>query len=470
MKSKKDRIICIYKFPNFIYQFSKTYLNKHSEKINLNNCNSYHMTSNQHYYLDGENFYHFPILMDFDGSAWNEGNKYILNISQNIHFHYTPNKILRKASQLIDYKIWCEKNSIDMFDFSAIRPRNRPTYRYFKYLSETGISPGNLNQRTSLIYNFTKFYCKKYKINESKIDKLSKVIIRCESKTGQTLLKEVNKRELTRKVTRKLIPSIGKVIDDGEALRPLVGDEQESLINTLEKDCFNHDEKLIFQTALETGARKQSILTIRIKHLKFFTNDNLSSNGYFKLPIGPGTGIDTKRDKNISLYIPQQLANKLKMYISSDFFKKRKEKFLYKFGDEFKDHNDIYIFLTNNGNCRYMAKNDPRFFKTKSPQKGCSINTIIKKIYLNLEGSFPKDYTFHWNRATFALNYFIFLNELVNKKIITYQDQIAFIQDKLGHSDPSTTEDYLKLFSNTEMLVEMQSNWESKFFSKSTFK
>ena len=130
----------------------------------------------------------------------------------------------------------------------------------------------------------------------------------------------------------------------------------------------------------------------------------------------------------------------------------------------------MYLFLSTRGDCRYMAKDDPRYLKTKVPPTGGSIQSIIKKLYkFELPINFPKNYKFHWNRASYALNYYLFLKPLVDNGVISYQDQIAFIQDALSHESPETTEAYLKLFTDSKKLIEMQSQWENKFFSRSTF-
>ena len=47
----------------------------------------------------------------------------------------------------------------------------------------------------------------------------------------------------------------------------------------------------MFYLALFTGARLQTICTLRIKNLIVC---ELDSHGFIRLPVGAGTGIDTK--------------------------------------------------------------------------------------------------------------------------------------------------------------------------------
>jgi integrase len=470
MQTKNERIVLVTEFTHDRSMFSSNAIDKNSVKISFKNEQNYFLTPYDGSSKDEEVFFHFPILLNNDGTAWNEGNLYLLSIAMHNDFDYTPAKIARKASQLIDYKIWSEKNSIDVFDFSALRPKNRPTYRYFTYLHNLGISAGNLNQRTSLIYKFTKHFKQKFNIDTKRIDQVTDAFIHFKNKQGHVITAKVKKRKLTEKINKSPKPLISMVMDEGEPLRPLIEAEQAILIHALSHARYNNDERLIFNVAIDTGIRKQTILTLRLKHINNLTKENLLQDGSYRVSAGPGTGIDTKFNKPLTISIPAPLAEKLKMYAYSKFAQQRRTLFRKKFGDIFGEKDDIYLFLSSRGDCRYMAKDDPRYLKTKVPPSGGSIQSIIKKLYkFELPNNFPKNYKFHWNRASFALNYYLFLKPLVDNRIITYQDQIAFIQDALSHESPEITENYLKLFTDSKKLIEMQSHWENKFFSRSTF-
>ena len=471
MIAKNERIVLISEFTNKDpVSISSNAINQNSLEVSLLNDKNYFITSFEESGRDEEVFFHFPIMLNNDGTAWNEGNLFLLSIANHENFDYTPAKIARKASQLIDYKIWSEVNNIDIFDFSALRPKNRPTYKYFTYLFNLGISAGNLNQRTSLIYKFTIHFKQKYNIEINRIDQVSDAFIHFKNIQGQVVITTVKKRKLTKKVCKSKKPLISMVIDDGEPLRPLNEGEQKMLIHALSHVRYNNDERLIFNIAIDTGIRKQTILTLRLKHLKTFTKQNLLQDGSYRIPAGPGTGIDTKFNKRLTITIPELLAEKLKMYANSKFAQQRRTLFIKKNGDIFDEQDDMYLFLSTRGDCRYMAKDDPRYLKTKVPPTGGSIQSIIKKLYkFELPINFPKNYKFHWNRASYALNYYLFLKPLVDNGVISYQDQIAFIQDALSHESPETTEAYLKLFTDSKKLIEMQSQWENKFFSRSTF-
>ena len=303
---------------------------------------------------------HFPILLQEDGASWYEGNLFLYSLVSNESFNYSTQAISRKASLLLDYKIWCENENIGMFDFTSIRPKHRPTYRYFSYLRSTNISAQNINQRTSLIFKFTCFFAKKYNIDINRIDKTSDSLFSYKTSTGGVIHKNYLKRSQTLPYNRSISTSINKVLDDGELLRPLNDKEQEQLITTLESKRFLPDERLIFQLALDTGARKQSILTIRLGDINKLTSTNLSKDGSYSVNAGPGTNIDTKFNRPIVIKIPEDTVERLKLYAASKAAKLRRSKFKSTNGNLFED-DDIYLFLTRQGNCRYMAKNDPRY-------------------------------------------------------------------------------------------------------------
>ncbi|MFO7073764.1 site-specific integrase, partial [Pseudomonas aeruginosa] len=62
----------------------------------------------------------------------------------------------------------------------------------------------------------------------------------------------------------------------------------------------------------------------------------------------------------------------------------------------------MYVFLSEQANCYYMSSNDPRFPFIKSRPLGAVADTLKKKIMRHVSSNFPRDFTYHWLRATFA--------------------------------------------------------------------
>jgi integrase len=462
---KQQRIIYLPEISNVNINISSNYINAQSIKVSLGSLNSYFVIQADDDSDKDELLYHFPVLLEPCGNIWHEGTHYLYHLCKYLITDYSPSKISRKASNLLDYKIWSESNDIDMFNFTARRSKNRPTYLYCKFLHEQNICPGNINQRMSIVYNFTVFYSQKYQIDIDRVDQVTDAFLAIKNKQGQNFTKKVKKHKLRAKVTKRKSLNINNVLDDGEALRPLIESEQKALDTALSHERYAVDERLIFQFTLQTGARKQTILTLRRKHVKQFTPENLSPDGTYKISVGQGSDVDTKFDNPQIISIPESLADQISIYLNSTIAKKRFSKFKEFFGEFFENQDDIYVFIGERGDCRYMAKNDPRYLQTKNPPKGGSIQTIIDRLYkYDLLTDFPLDYHFHWGRATYAFEYYCYLQPLVNKDVITFEDQISFIQDALGHKDPTTTLNYLKLFTGNKTLTEMQKNWEDRFF------
>lgn len=368
MNIKKNRIKNVEIIEDVESHISINSKNINSKLIKQNNI-SYYKTKFNFTPDDEDRIYHFPMIFNEDGTPWYKGNQFIFKQTLTSYYkeNHEPTIIHRKASRLLDFKIWCEENNINMFDFSASRPKNRPTYRYFKYLSETGISAGNINQRTKLIYEFICEFSKHYNIDIDRIDSVNKISIPFKNKQGHLIRKDINQRSLTKKINKKQIINSDTVLDEGEHLRPLNPEQQKRMLDILSNEVFSIDERLIFHIALDTGVRLQTILTMRIKHITSLIRENLSQDRRYRIDAGYGTLIDTKRDKKTVINIHESLVEQLLLYIDCKSARSRREKFNSRFGGIFEEIDDMYIFLTNSGDCRYMARSDPRYKTTRYP-------------------------------------------------------------------------------------------------------
>ncbi|MBJ6907334.1 site-specific integrase, partial [Vibrio cholerae] len=125
---------------------------------------------------------------------------------------------------------------------------------------------------------------------------------------------------------------------------------------------------------------------------------------------------------------------------------------------------DMYLFLSREGNCHYMSKSDPRYLKVRTRPTGGNTKTITDKIISVSNGKIPKDFRFHWLRATFAHQYYEKLRPLVASGKIEHGKDIARIQKRLHHSYRETTEDYLKLFTTVDERLVAQETYENTLF------
>ncbi|PNV99395.1 site-specific integrase [Pseudomonas protegens] len=413
-----------------------------------------------------KNAYNFPFLFHKDGTPWIEANSYLYHIIQDQHPNERPTDQARRiAAELLDYLIFCESQGIDWKDFSGKRPSHRPTYKYFNYLkNQSKRSSRVTNQYTGAVYNFYKYVSRYWhSIDMERVDTVRTFKSFSSTAKGSFLIERV-RRSQTLSTAPTVQPDIGTVRDEGEDLRPLTNQQLKMLQDSLTKHKWRVQDRLIVDTALMTGARKQTVLTLRLKHLAQFTEENLRRDNTYAVKCGPGTGIDTKHSKALTIYIPKALASRLSIWAKSPTASKRQKKFMDlaasgPIGSQWK-REDVYLFLSEQGNSYYVSKDDPNYPFIKTPAKG-QVTTTIKRKILKYSGStFPKDFTFHWLRATFAFQLYQYLQPLVDSGRLGSSDQISIIQIRLSHSYRETTEHYLKLFKMFNENLAAQEGWE----------
>ncbi|WP_083700533.1 site-specific integrase [Shewanella sp. UCD-KL12] len=416
---------------------------------------------------EGNTVYQLPYLFELDGSPWVEANLFLLNAAKASTLILSANdKLRRMAWTLLDYKIFCEAQSVKLFDFSALRPVNRPTYRYFKSLLERDDLSGRvLNQKTKVIYDFYKYVHEKggQKFIMERVDVTKAISLFIKTKNG-FVQKKVLKRSQTVPTPSSQPVTVGFVRDEGEELRPLVGEEFNSLIGVLEGPVLSLEQRLMVWFALLTGERKQTILTLRIHHLEQFNESNLGKDDMYRLKVSPNNGADTKYSKPHLLYVPKFLAEMMIRYSKCDAYLSLVAKFREAHGNILQG-GEMYLFLTREGNCHYMAKNDPRYLKVRTRPTGGNTKTITDNIIAAAGLGFPEDFSFHWLRATFAHQMYGRLRPLVASGQMIHGNDVTFIQKRLHHSHRETTEGYLKLFSTVDERLIAQEEYESTMFS-----
>lgn len=425
--------------------------------------------------VSGDNYpdlYNFPFLFHSNGYPWKEANDYLLSLMRDqAPINRRTDDVRRRASKLLDYLLFCEDKNLDWLDFSGSRPPLRPTYKYFYNLINEGTRSNQvINQYTGVIYHFYKYVSEHWHdLDMKRVDTIKRVRFIVQGAKGVKFV-DAEKRSQTRRTQPVSSVQLGFVREDGEDLRPLSNLELGAFLSAIRNEKeWSAVERLILMTSLMTGARKQTVLTMRLRNLKGFTEDKLERECAYKLHAGPRTGIDTKYDKPQVLYVPKQLAEELVTLAKSRMMKKRREKFLAKLEASHPGlsmaEDDMYLFISDQGNCYYMAKNDPRYTIVKSPQTGQVTETIKRKLTTKASFPFPKDFSYHWLRATFAYQLYQRLQALVREGMLKPGEDIDFIQKRMHHESRGTTENYLKLFNMTCEKIVAQEIWEGKLFN-----
>jgi integrase len=383
-------------------------------------------------------FVHFPVLLNNDGSVWKHGTLFLLSKLKN----YNQPKSLTLdsiADNLKHFIIWCEENDINYLE--APRKFKRPTYLYREYLQrklENGeLSPNTLKTRINAVVNFYKYLIKEGIKFKFPLWERSSVLISYENQYGNKFSKKIETTNIGKVISSSNVDKYIDYIEDGGKLKPLTFQEQNLLISNL-KNIGNIEMTLAFLLSLTTGARIQTVFTLRLNHFERAVSENEKE---IKIKIGLGTNCDTKFDKIHILYIPVWVYNKIKVYIKSPRAEERRNNAK----NIFTDHSLQYVFLTNRGVPYYVSKADPYIATYKSPSNGEAVRKFISTTLKNeiKKHGLDLNFSFHDLRATFGMNYLESRIHLVKEGIISLTLLLMEIKEMLAHSSLSITERYL---------------------------
>ncbi|OLO10127.1 hypothetical protein BTW10_16130 [Chromohalobacter japonicus] len=298
-----------------------------------------------------EGYYpNFPVLIQGNGEPWDIGNLYLTQKLASEH-KYESRTYRAIADHLLDYLRYLEDEGLDYLHFPKLN-QLKVTYQYRRRLVDQvqagEVSVSTASARINAVIQFYRSIMHWKLIDEDlfMLEPFKDVqrYINTITDYGIPRSLRVKSHNLAITTPRKQ-PQAEYIYDDGE-LRPLTMQEQELLLKSLLQS--SREYQLIFYFALFTGARTQSIGTLRIKHLK----GRLDGDGYLRLPIGMGTEIDTKKGKRMQLLVPGWLVNDLLIYSKSQEVSKRRIRSYY------GDIEDNYMFLTLNGNPYYTSKKE----------------------------------------------------------------------------------------------------------------
>ena len=315
------------------------------------------------------------------------------------------------------------------------------------------------------MYSFYEFVSKNWHdLPMERVDRIQTIRIHYSGARGFGSFEKI-KRSQTKRLPPAKSLETGYLRDEGETLRPLRGEELTEFIGIIHSPSWSPIERLIMLFALMTGARKQSVLTLRVKHVDQMIASGPGRNGSYKLNAGPGTKIDTKNGKPQILHLPSRLVDALQVYTVSKQFAERREKFKLKYRLSYPElpelpDEDMYVFLSDQGNCYYMGKDDPRYPVVKSRPIGQVVDTLKRKVLKASSDRFPRDFYYHWLRATYALLLWEAISPLVDSSAMTTTDAISIIQTRLHHVHRETSENYLKLLRKINVKYAMQEEYE----------
>lgn len=393
----------------------------------------------------GTQFNRFPVVVNSNGIPWAEATVYLVSRLEN---SMEPIMATYRgiANDLASFLRFIEESGIDWTYFPR-RKLERPTYRYRAQLwlsvSAGALSATTAKRRISAVVAFYRWLEKERVLNIANppwVD--SDRYIQFTDSRGQRQSMKVQTTDLKISVPRTDDP-YSEVIEDGGKLRPLPDVEQRWLLDALVSHG-NTELTLIHLFAILTGARIQTILTFRVRHILARQLVPVDSNEV-RVPVGSGTGIDTKNDKKMVIHIPTWFFDSLSQYVKSERAIVRRTRAI---GG---DTPDQYLFLSVRGSPFYSSKAETTKYSEDNALRhvkdGQAVRQLIKeyiipRIQLTHDRKFS--YRFHDLRATYGMN----LTDEQLKRVaageITLHQAREFVKTCMGHESAATTDLYLQ--------------------------
>lgn len=385
----------------------------------------------------------FPLVLEGGGQPWAEACLYLLDAAEN-----SPNVDMRtlegRALDLGAFKRFIEDTGIDWTTF----PKNkmfRPTYRFRAHqnslLRAGELKQKTVNRRMGTVVAFYRW------LKEDEFLKFENppwqekdVYITSKDHFGFRRTKTVKSTDLAIPVPQQQDTFDGTIVDGGR-LRPLPPEEQAWLLEALEA-AGNIEMTLIHLMGLVTGARLQTICTLKVAHTQLAVSEG--ENGVVRLPIGAGTAVDTKWNKRMVLQIPTWFYQTLQTYAQSERAQRRRMK-------SGRTDTGQYLFLTQHGTPYYADKKDRQTFDPLNQRRydldGGAIGTFIRNVIRphveQTHGCKHWDFSFHDTRATFGMNLTDHLLQKVEAGIVSLSEVREYVKTRMGHKSAATTDLYL---------------------------
>ena len=414
----------------------------------------------------GEVFLEFPIIIQGDAQPSEIFNLYLLKkLQQTVQYDFK--RFASIANQLLDFQRFLEDEKLDCLKFHKLKQLNA-IFKYRTRLIDQAnaglISASSARGRINAVVNFYRFF-----VTENLLDHQCYGLpfqdvykyIAVDNEFGARRKMAIKSHDLAIHVPAKA-PNSEAIVDGGE-LSPLSVEEQAVILKALQKS--SREYQLMFYLALFTGARLQTICTLRIKYL---FNREPDSQGFIRLPVGAGTGIDTKFQKPITLLIPNWLAKDLKIYINSEQACQHRAK------SNYGDSDENYVFLTKFGTPFYTSKAEQQEL-TEKIQASDSFGTRLKLYEGEAVRSYLKvvllpeirlidpqfqSFKFHDLRASFGMN--LLESQLQHlPEGHSAMTAVEYVQARMGHRNISTTLQYLNYKSRLEWRNKIQHEYES---------
>lgn len=434
----------------------------------------------------------FPIIIQSNSLPWTIGNLYLIRLVLDYRGpRYNPETHKQKATALVEYLRFLEKEGLHYAEF-PVQKRRRPTYRFRNFLldrvSKNEIAISTAQSRINQVISFYKTVVDWGLLDKSLIEgelafEEVKKTISYINDSGFSKSLSISSTDLA--ISGNSAPSDPDAIMDGGRLKPLTPSQQLILLDTLKS--FSRGIELFFLVALYTGARLQTIGTLRIRHLK---NVLRWQDGYAIIPYGGSYDLDGKKGRLGQLWVPKWLLDDLLTYANSQTAIDRSKTSFY--GES--DNN--YLFLTRNGTPYYTSRKETNerrdadadyrvdgehSIEDESLKKGEAIGVLIRQEILPKirfkHPHFPS-FSIHDLRATYGMNLLEACYRLIDREnfirkekkqpLIGYSNAVDVVQTRLNHKSRSVTERYLKYRDRSKWKAKLINEFESRLVGETS--
>lgn len=415
-------------------------------------------------------FRFFPLVLNGSGAPWAPACIWLLDKAQAKPRNISSLKPL--AQDLAAYKAFLDGLALEWDDFSAVEKYARPTYLYRNHLHDL-LNAGELkrstaSRRMSTVISWYRFLMRNPRMNfnpanDPWVD--TELGIEYRDDKGFKQVASVSTTDISIKSNPRQ-DAWDEAIQDGGKLRPLPVEEQKALVMALQK-LGNREYELMHYTAVLTGAREMTVLTLRVRDV--MRPAELIPQWPHKIRCGPGTGIDTKGDvSNVHLSMPRELYTQLHAYAVSDRAQLRRAK------TALREASSNYLFLTQHGQPFYESKEDRNALRDstdpmrRSALDGRPLRKFVEQRVIPLvRERHPKfKYRFHDLRATFGMNWVDFQMQQAGPEGFAkhYQWARDQLRKLMWHKSAMTTDKYLEYRDHMHHLQLAQEGWSKHLF------
>lgn len=414
----------------------------------------YNNESDENHEKDSIYCLRMPVLIRSDKTLWEFGNIYLQHLL--IEKSCSQSTLESSASELVDFLRFMEHSNLDVLHLPD-ELHERVTYRYRASLKQrirqSLIKPSTAKGKMNRVLLFYNFCIANQLFDKKSLRNIPYSVIKFRylvpSDFGVLRHTEVLSSDLAIRISKRHV-SADSIIDGGE-LHPLNEDEQ-NLVKIYLRDTASREFQLMCYLALFSGARIQTICTLRVFNIKDLKKNNPDKfDDTYSLKVGSGTVVDTKNGTSITLKVPSWLVEELIAYSNSSSWKNRAKLSYYGAIDQ------NYLFLTSRGASyytslkeiedRHTTKSLYGFKQSRGHSVRIHVDQMIKKLNRGVVRVNP--FSFHDLRATFGLNT---LKVMISCGFGS-DHVLMYLKERMGHRSIQTTMRYLEYSSFTSTVI-----------------